>query len=409
MTIGLTREVFSRTKKLSLPGNLGLFWITLRRYLHHTSAVHPGTIVPGKARALAFYLPQFHPIPENDAWWGDGFTEWTNVKKGRPLFRNHHQPNVPADLGYYDLRNEDARNAQAEMAHDAGIGGFVYWHYWFGNGKRLLEKPFQEVLDSGSPDFPFCLAWANESWTGKWHGLEDKILIEQEYPGMHDYVAHFTSLKKAFSDHRYIKVHGKTLFLVYKPWKIPDLKSFTDSWRKLAREQGLPDFYFIGVSDTPIPKELGFDGIISGAPDLPEKTIFPTFAEQLIHRLSKVNIRNMLRILNNTGPEVYPYSSFVRHSFNEEMGENEFPVVIPNWDNTPRVGRNGIVLHGSSPELFALLMQKSIRMVADKPGDGKLVFIKSWNEWAEGNYLEPDQQWGRGYLDALRDVLSHNN
>ena len=122
-----------------------------------------------------------------------------------------------------------------------------------------------------------------------------------------------------------------------------------------------------------------------------------------------MNIRNMLRILNNTGPEVYPYSSFVRHSFNEEMGENEFPVVIPNWDNTPRVGRNGIVLHGSSPELFALLMQKSIRMVADKPGDGKLVFIKSWNEWAEGNYLEPDQQWGRGYLDALRDVLSHNN
>jgi hypothetical protein len=409
MTNGLAGKGFDSAKKFSLPDHLRLFRDTLRRYLHRSSFGHPGSIIPGKVRVLAFYLPQFHPIPENDAWWGDGFTEWTNVKKGRPLFRNHHQPNLPADLGYYDLRNTVVRNAQAELAREAGIEGFVYWHYWFGNGRQLLERPFREVLDSGSPDFPFCLAWANESWTGKWHGLEDKILIGQEYPGMDDYTAHFNSLKNAFSDHRYIRVNGRILFLIYKPWKIPDQKAFTDCWRKLALEEGISDFYFIGVSDTPIPPESGFDGIISGAPDLPEKTIFPTFAEQLFHRIFSLNLRNWLRVLNRVGPEVYPYASFVHHTFNLPLPANEFPVVIPNWDNTPRVGRNGIVLHGSSPELFSMLMQKSIGRVADKPDGEKLIFIKSWNEWAEGNYLEPDRQWGKEYLDALRNVLSRFN
>jgi hypothetical protein len=400
----LPDEEILKTGENAADISLNLFWRTLVRYIKPLKIRNID--IPGKVRVLAFYLPQFHPIPENDAWWGDGFTEWTNVKKARPLFRNHEQPKVPADLGYYDLRDEKTRISQAALAHEAGIEGFVYWHYWLGNGNRLLERPFQEVLDSGSPDYPFCLAWANESWTGKWHGLEDHILVEQEYPGVNDYRAHFFAMLKAFSDPRYIKVGGRALFLVYKPWNIPDPKLFTDTWRELAHQQGSGDFYFIGVSDSPLPPEFGFDGTICGAPSLPEKTIFPTFAELFIHRFFNYNVRLRLRVMNRTGPDIYPYSSFVRHTFNTSLEKNEFPVVISNWDNTPRVGRNGIVLQGATPELFSKLLQKSIHVNAHKPEEEKMIFIKSWNEWAEGNYIEPDQRWGKGYLDAVKMVLT---
>ena len=169
-----------------------------------------------KARLLALYLPQFHPIPENDLWWGKGFTEWTNVGKARRYFRNHYQPRVPADLGYYDLRVAETRQAQADMAREYGVEGFVYWHYWFGNGKRLLERPFNEVLASGEPDFPFALAWANESWRGFAHGITNRnMLIEQLYGGVEDYTAHFRAVLPAFRDHRYITVDGKPLFMIY--------------------------------------------------------------------------------------------------------------------------------------------------------------------------------------------------
>ena len=177
-----------------------------------------------KARVLAFYLPQFHPIPENDQWWGKGFTEWTNVGKAKRLFPGHYQPRVPADLGYYDLRVPETREAQANLAREYGIEGFVYWHYWFGNGKQLLERPFNEVLESGKPDFPFALAWANESWKGFWHGLEDRnTLIEQIYPGKEDYVAHFNVVLPAFKDKRYIRCNGRPVFFIYKPSSLPDM------------------------------------------------------------------------------------------------------------------------------------------------------------------------------------------
>src|SRR5208283_1156501 len=168
------------------------------------------------ARLIALYLPQYHPIPENDEWWGKGFTEWTNVVKAKPSFRGHRQPHIPADLGFYDLRVPETRIAQAELALEYGIGGFCYWHYWFGEGKKLLEKPFEEVLKSGEPDFPFCLAWANESWTGVWHGSPDKVLREQTYPGSNDDEAHFYYLLTAFRDSRYLKVDDRPIFYVYK-------------------------------------------------------------------------------------------------------------------------------------------------------------------------------------------------
>ena len=172
-----------------------------------------------KARVIAFYLPQFHPIPENDEWWGKGFTEWTNTAKAKPLFPGHYQPHVPADLGFYDLRVPETRIAQAEMAKEYGIEGFCYYHYWFA-GKRLLERPFDEVLNSGMPDFPFCLCWANQTWTGIWHGSPDRVLIEQTYPGPEDEEVILIICCKAFHDQRYIKVDGKPMFLVYCPKRV---------------------------------------------------------------------------------------------------------------------------------------------------------------------------------------------
>ena len=184
-----------------------------------------------KARVIAFYLPQFHPIPENDEWWGKGFTEWTNTAKAKPLFPGHYQPHVPADLGFYDLRVPEARFAQAEMAKEYGIEGFCYYHYYFA-GKRLLERPFDEVLNSGMPDFPFCLCWANQTWTGIWHGSPDRVLIEQTYPGPGDDERHFDYLCKAFHDQRYIKVDGKPMFLVYCPKELPEPEKTTEFWRR---------------------------------------------------------------------------------------------------------------------------------------------------------------------------------
>ena len=199
-----------------------------------------------KARVLAFYLPQFHPTPENDAWWGKGFTEWTNVGKAKPLFRGHYQPQVPADLGYYDLRVPETRVAQADMAREYGVEGFCYWHYWFGNGRRLLDRPFTEVLESGNPDFPFCLAWANHSWHGIYCGVKSKDpLIEQTYNGLSDYEHHFYDVLPAFKDKRYITVDGKPFFLVFSPLEIPDPKEFIDCWQQLAIRNGLKGIHFV--------------------------------------------------------------------------------------------------------------------------------------------------------------------
>ena len=218
-----------------------------------------------KARIIAFYLPQYHPIPENDAWWGKGFTEWTNVGKAKPLYRGHYQPRVPADLGYYDLRVPETRQAQADMARSYGVEGFMYWHYWFGGGKRLLERPFNEVLASGEPDFPFALAWANETWKGFAHGLTNRnTLIEQRYLGEQDYIDHFHAVLPAFRDRRYITVDGKPLFMVYKPLQHPDMQAFVELWQRLARENGLPGIYFVGqafIEDCKSVLSLGLDAV----------------------------------------------------------------------------------------------------------------------------------------------------
>jgi hypothetical protein len=197
-----------------------------------------------QARVIAFYLPQFHPIPENDAWWGKGFTEWTNVAKAKPLFRGHYQPRIPIDLGYYDLRVPEVREAQAGLARNAGIEGFCYYHYWFG-GKRLLEKPFTEVVATGQPNFPFCLCWANQTWSGIWHGNPDRVLVEQTYPGTEDNRRHFLAVRQAFLDTRYPRFEGRPIFVIYRPTEHPDVTRFITEWEELAVQSGLPGIHFV--------------------------------------------------------------------------------------------------------------------------------------------------------------------
>jgi lipopolysaccharide biosynthesis protein len=356
-------------------------------------------------RAIAFYLPQFHPIPENDQWWGNGFTEWTNVTKAKPLFPGHYQPRIPADLGYYDLRVPETRQAQAQLARQRGIEGFCYWHYWFG-GKRLLETPFQEVLRSGDPDFPFCLGWANQSWTGIWHGQPTKVLIEQTYPGEEDDTNHFYSVLQAFSDKRYIQVDGKPLFVVYMPGLLPDPPRFTNLWNELAIKAGLQGIHFVGIADHPWSETPGFDGHTYHLPGTFVNAIPERKLDALLRKMGRHNLDSYLRGYLKL-PRLVRYSTMIRHGFSSiQFGSRHYPCVLPNWDNTARSGLQGLVLLNSTPELFRLHLREALKVVRDRHHDHRIVFIKSWNEWAEGNYLEPDLRFGSGYLDVLREEVS---
>lgn len=358
-------------------------------------------IVPSseaKARIIAFYLPQFHPIPENDEWWEKGFTEWTNVGKAKPLYPGHYQPKLPTELGYYDLRVPETRKAQADLAREYGIEGFCYWHYWFGNGKMLLERPFEEVLKSGDPDFPFCLAWANESWRGFNHGLKKKeALIEQVYPGEEDDRAHFEYVLQAFRDKRYITVDGKPLFVIYQPNNNEKaIETKMKLWRKLAEEAGLPGIYFVGVSffpDKEIEKfeKMGFDAV-----NVTRFFEFPKHHSFLNHRLN--DLSKICKV-----PKLIPYAKLYPHLIGEEeKEENIIPTLFPNWDHTPRTGRRGNVFAGATPERFEKHVAHCMEVLKDKTPEHRIAFVKSWNEWAEGNYLEPDRKFGRGFLEAIK-------
>jgi len=350
-------------------------------------------------RLIALYLPQYHPIPENNEWWGRGFTEWTNVTKAVPLFPGHQQPNLPSDLGFYDLRVPEVRLEQAALARKYGIEGFCYYHYWF-NGRRIIERPFNEVLSSGTPDFPFCLCWANETWSGIWHGNPKKILIEQTYPGLEDHIAHFQTLLPAFRDPRYITADDKPLFLVYRPMSIPNVKEVMDLWRKMAVKAGLKGLFLVASSPSEDwnPHQFGFDACIySRMPSLRKWITWHNPIQRIRQDYEKWR----------GYPTIHKYEDAIKSLLrNKPAVSEEYPIVVPNWDNTPRSGKNGLVLAGSTPELFRKHLRKAVAQANELPQGRKFVFIKSWNEWAEGNYLEPDRKFGMQYLEVVLDEVS---
>jgi hypothetical protein len=333
------------------------------------------------ARLIAFYLPQFHPIPENDEWWGKGFTEWTNVSRAKPLFAGHYQPHVPANLGFYDLRVPEARQAQANLAKRYGIEGFCYWHYWF-EGKRLLERPFDEVLSSGQPNFPFCLAWANETWSRRWLGEDRDILLKQTY-SLEDDLDHIRWLMKAFADPRYIRVHGRPLFLVYKPFDFPDPVRTTETFRSECTRNGIPEPYLLGInahrdSDSRV---IGFDGNVDFEPQL---GVVPGYMED--------------------GLTICDYAEARRQMTSRQRNYPFYSCIFAQWDNTPRRGENGIVFINSTPEAFEVALRDIVQRALDKPHEERLIFLNAWNEWAEGNHLEPDLNHGLKYLEAIKRV-----
>lgn len=360
-------------------------------------------------RIIAFYLPQFHPTPDNDKWWGKGFTEWTNVGKAKPLFKGHYQPHVPADLGYYDLRLPEVREQQAQLAKEAGIEGFCYYHYWFGNGKQELELPFNEVLSSGKPDFPFCLCWANESWHSKlWNidgTIQKKLLIEQKYGDKNEWKEHFYHLLPAFKDKRYIRVDDKPIFMIYREEEFVEISEFIKFWNELAIANGLKGIYFIAYKLNDFTPEMvkrvlgkGFNAINTGE-------LFSIISKRSLFRrcIDKFLFSFILRM-----PRAYKYSKAYPYFISEiDSYDNVFPCLVPNWDHTPRSGRAGFVLLDSTPKLFSKHIKQVFSIVSKKPVNRQVMFLKSWNEWGEGNYMEPDLKFGKGYIQALNHEIEN--
>lgn len=356
------------------------------------------TEIQKKLRALAVILPQFHPIPENDKWWGKGFTEWTNVAKAKPRFRGHYQPHIPADLGFYDLRMAETRAAQAELAEAYGIHGFCIHHYWF-NGKRLIETPVNEMLRLGKPDFPFMLCWANENWTRRWDGMDQEVLMKQDY-SPEDHRAHAKYLcENVFKDKRYITVDGKPFFLFFNTHIIPDLKASIEIWRDEVKKHGFEDIYLGGVrpSENAIenPEELGFDVVVEWQPDWANLTLQPNFWTRL---KNKLGIGQSYRYDH--------YSKVVDKMLAKKTPDTKhYQCIMPDWDNCARKKQNAFLLKGSTPDKYEYWLDELCKKYQPPSKEENFLFINAWNEWAEGNHLEPDKKWGRAYLEATKKVL----
>ena len=351
-------------------------------------------------QVIAYYLPQFHAIPENDEWWGKGFTEWVSVSKGKPLFKGHQQPVEPGELGYYNLLDATIRERQAALAEEAGVVGFCYWHYWFG-GKQLLEKPLEAVMQSGKPEFPFCIGWANESWKAKtWldqQAAPDRMLIEQTYSPEDD-EKHFAAILPILRDKRYVCVDGKPILLVYRPLDLPDGKAWTQRWQQMAKSAGFNGLFLLGhvAYKKQIDEVLamGFDAV----------NLVPFGDTKRNVWLALRHLPTLIRHLRGKSPLVYDYSKAIRVFASSVMKrEDVVPSILPNWDHSPRSRMRAFVMHNSTPQAFKKHVE-AIRQIVDKKKN-PLVMLKSWNEWGEGNYMEPDKRWGKQYIEAMGTVM----
>ena len=360
-----------------------------------------------KKRVIAINLPQFHPFPENDEWWGKGFTEWTNVTRAKPRYKGHYQPHLPTDTGFYDLRLPEAREMQASMAAQYGVYGFCYYHYWF-NGKQLMERPVNEILASGNPNFPFMLCWANENWARNWDGGFKNVLIEQKYC-LQDDVEHIRYLcEKVFCDKRYIRVDGKPVFAVYRPYLFPDIKQTVSVWRKIAKECGMElylTFMHVGKKTPQFFIDCGFDASIDFQPHQNAvlgddgKSWRLNFWYRLYQKLFKKR--------NNPFSLSFDYREYMEYSCNHlKKDYKQYPCLTPGWDNSPRrVNKPFFMLKNNTPSLFGKWLAYLWKNFAPYSEEENFIFINAWNEWAEGNHLEPDVKWGRAFLEKIKEVV----
>lgn len=375
-------------------------------------------------KIVSLYLPQFHTIPENDEWWGKGFTEWVNVKKAKPLFEGHCQPREPLNNNYYDLSNVEIMRWQSHIAKEHGLYGFCFYHYWFG-GKLLLEKPVENFLKSDI-DFNYCISWANEHWTNQWVSDRWDVFIEQRYGDKKEWEEHFNYLLDYFKDSRYIKLDGKPMLVVYKPELIEKRREMLDTWNKLAKKEGFPGMCFVFqraesiMNDKKIDMSM-FDYCAVYQPGLAvsqynkerqhflglrrlKRSFFKFFENHF-----KFDSRSVVLTPQGVGPKKYNYDEVWNLVINSE---DIFPKMIPSgfidWDSTPRRERRGFVMAGASPEKFKKYLKQLINKARDKY-ETDLLFLFAWNEWAEGGYLEPDKLNGYGYLNAVKEALDETN
>lgn len=367
-------------------------------------------------KIIAFYLPQFHEIPENNEAWGNGFTEWTNVKKGIPLFKNHYQPHIPLD-GYYSLLDSQVQERQAKQAKEYGIDAFCYYHYWF-SGKLLLEKPAENMLLNPKVDLPFCFCWANEHWTRNWDGENKKIIMPQNYEESNfDLKKHYDYLSKFFHDDRYLKVGNKPVFIIYKPYLIKNCSGLISYWNELARQDGFEGIYFgfqFPKSYDYDMKVIGFDFGIEFEPlytdyycwknlKIPGNRLLKCFY-MLVHWDYALRI---LKKLITKGLTLHDYDATWKNIIERELKENIMPGAFPSWDNSPRRGKHGTVYFEATPQKFKEYF--SVRYKKALAADMPFLFINAWNEWGEGAHLEPDENYKFGFLEAVLDVVATKN
>jgi hypothetical protein len=374
---------------------------------------------PPPAKVIAQYFPQLHPIPENDRWWGQGFTDWVNVKRARPTFRGHQQPRVPIGGNYYDQSREQVIRSQIELAREHGIYGFAHYHYWF-DGKQLLETPTNLFLAAKDIQFRFCLAWANETWSRRWDGLDHFILIEQTHPPLKErWELHFRYLIKAWTDDRAIRVDGKPMFMIYRAERIPEIGQMFDYWQTRAREHGLPGLYLVAMQQhlPPPPHVLRhFDALMLFQPFVSmyalrdaNKPLWRQALWEVRSRLLPQRYSAAIQFWADkvTGPTIVDYDQVWQAIVSRPMvpGITTLPGAFVDWDNTARYGRRATVFAGATPERFGFWMRQLLRAVKVNRPEERFIFVNAWNEWAEGAYLEPDENNGCRYLDALRSAL----
>jgi hypothetical protein len=374
-------------------------------------------------KIIALYFPQLHPIPENDKWWGQGFTDWVNVKKAQPLYLDHYQPRVPFNHNYYDQSEEQTIRSQVKLAKEYGIFGFCHYHYWF-DGKQLLETPTNIFLANKDIDIKFCLAWANETWSKRWDGQDHHILQLQTHPPeIERWSLHFDYLIKAWTDERAIKVDGKPVFLIYRPQKIKEIKKMLDYWQMRAQEYGLKGIYFVTINQYQLPKEKilqCFDAVMMFQPfvaafNLKNSTIplwrkllskverrLPQFAQE-----SFISLSSIIKRQNSNSITIYDYEEVWQQIINMEYDTNLpiFSGAFVDWDNTARYGDRATIFKGANPDRFEFWLNKLVQKVEQRPVEEQFIFVNAWNEWAESAYLEPDQKYGLEYLEAIRTVL----